>query len=132
MSTNSKETAFKAIDRNKDEIAKVGDSIFYFAELGMQEVETCKLLVQVLKDMGYTVETGISGFPTGFLASYGSGKPVIAVHIEYDALRVAHKPRGSRRGKRLCRALQVMRKGITRCGCYGRCRFRYQGSHGKA
>ncbi len=68
------------------EIAKIGDSVFYFAELGMQEVETCRLLVGVLRDIGYTVETGISGFPTGFLATYGSGKPVIAVHVEYDAL----------------------------------------------
>ena len=81
-----KETAFQAVERNGDEIAKIGDSVFYFAELGMQEVETCRLLVGVLRGMGYTVETGISGFPTGFLASYGSGKPVIAVHVEYDAL----------------------------------------------
>ncbi len=81
-----KETAFQAVERNAAEIAKIGDSVFYFAELGMQEVETCRLLVGVLRDIGYAVETGISGFPTGFLASYGSGKPVIAVHVEYDAL----------------------------------------------
>ena len=84
--TNLKGTAFRAIERNGEEIAKVGDSIFYFAELGMQEIETSKLLVQVLGEIGYRVETGISGFPTGFLATYGSGKPVIAVHAEYDAL----------------------------------------------
>ena len=84
--TGPKETAFRAVERNGAEIAKVGDSIFYFAELGMQEVETSRLLVGVLRDIGYTVETGISGFPTGFLATYGSGKPVIAVHVEYDAL----------------------------------------------
>ena len=87
---NPKDMAFQAIERNMEEIAKVGDSIFYFAELGMQEIETSKLLVQVLRDIGYKVETGISGFATGFLATYGSGKPVIAVHTEYDAL-----PRGS-------------------------------------
>lgn len=87
---NPKDTAFQAIERNMEEIAKVGDSIFYFAELGMQEIETSRLLVQVLRDIGYTVETGISGFTTGFLATYGFGKPVIAVHAEYDAL-----PRGS-------------------------------------
>jgi aminobenzoyl-glutamate utilization protein B len=83
---NLKDTAFRAIERNGEEIAKVGDSIFSFAELGMQEVETSGLLVGVLRDIGYTVETGISGFPTGFLATCGSGKPVIAVHVEYDAL----------------------------------------------
>jgi aminobenzoyl-glutamate utilization protein B len=81
-----KDTAFRAIERNGEEIAKVGDSIFYFAELGMQEIETSRLLVGVLRATGYTVEAGISGFPTGFLATYGSGKPVIAVHAEYDAL----------------------------------------------
>ncbi|MHB8773426.1 MAG: amidohydrolase [Syntrophales bacterium] len=84
--TGPKETAIRAVERNGLEIAKIGDSVFYFAELGMQEVETCRLLVGVLSDMGFAVETGISGFPTGFLATYGSGKPVIAVHVEYDAL----------------------------------------------
>ena len=81
-----KETAFEAVDRNKDEIAKVGDAIYSFAELGMQEIETSKLCVDVLKKMGYDVKTGISGFPTAIMATYGSGKPVLAVHIEYDAV----------------------------------------------
>ncbi|MEI9479431.1 MAG: amidohydrolase [Deltaproteobacteria bacterium] len=81
-----KETAFAAIDRNKDEIAKVGDVIYSFAELGMQEIETSKLCIDLLKGMGYKVETGISGMPTAIMATYVSGKPVIAVHIEYDAV----------------------------------------------
>jgi aminobenzoyl-glutamate utilization protein B len=81
-----KTTAFAAIDRNKDEIAKVGDAIFSFAELGMQEFETSALCVRLLKSMGYTVETGVSGIPTAILATYGSGRPVIAVHVEYDAV----------------------------------------------
>ncbi len=84
--TTAKETAFQAVERNTDEIAKVGDAIFSFAELGMQEFETSRLCSQVLKQMGYKVETGISGVPTAILATYGSGKPVIAVHIEYDAV----------------------------------------------
>jgi len=81
-----KETAFAAIDRNKDEIVKVGDAIYSFAELGMQEFETSKFCVDILKSIGYKVETGISGIPTAIMATYGSGKPVIAVHIEYDAV----------------------------------------------
>lgn len=83
---SAKTTAFQAVERNGDQIAKIGDSIFYFAELGMQEIETSRLLVGVLRDIGYRVEEGIAGFPTGFLAEYGCGKPVIAVHVEYDAL----------------------------------------------
>jgi len=82
----AKATAFAAIDRNRDEIAKVGDAIYSYAELGMQEVETTRLCAALLKDMGYRVETGISGIPTAILATYGSGRPVIAIHVEYDAV----------------------------------------------
>ncbi|TRZ53350.1 hypothetical protein D4S03_01890, partial [bacterium] len=53
---SAKDTAFRAVERNGEEIAKVGDSIFYFAELGMQEIETSRLLVGVLRDIGYRVE----------------------------------------------------------------------------
>jgi aminobenzoyl-glutamate utilization protein B len=91
---NPKITAFEAIDRNAGEIAKVADAIYSFAELGMQEYQTSALCTQVLKDMGYTVETGISGIPTAILASYGSGKPVIAIHVEYDALPAGSQEAG--------------------------------------
>jgi len=84
--SDPKATAFAAIDRNAAEIARVGDAIFSFAELGMQEVETAALSARLLKEMGYSVETGISGIPTAILATYGTGRPVIAVHVEYDAV----------------------------------------------
>ena len=44
-----------------------------------------KLMSGLLEDGGFKVERGISGFPTGFCATYGSGQPVIAIHTEYDA-----------------------------------------------
>jgi aminobenzoyl-glutamate utilization protein B len=81
-----KQNALAAVERNREEIAKVGDAIFSFAELGMQEFETSALCSQVLSDIGYTVENGISGIPTAILATYGSGGPVIAIHVEYDAV----------------------------------------------
>lgn len=77
---------FLAIDRNASAISTIGDSIFAFAEVAMQECETCRFLTGILKDIGFRVETGISDFPTAILATYGSGKPVIAIHTEYDAL----------------------------------------------
>ena len=83
---DAKATAMDAVERNKEEIAKVGDAIFSFAELGMQEVETARLCAEILTDMGYRVETGISGIPTALLATYGTGTPVIAIHVEYDAV----------------------------------------------
>jgi aminobenzoyl-glutamate utilization protein B len=64
-----KETAYAAVERNRDEIAKVGDAIFSFAELGMQEHETAKLCADVLTDMGYQVENGVSGMPTALMAT---------------------------------------------------------------
>jgi aminobenzoyl-glutamate utilization protein B len=51
----------------------------------MQEFETAKLMTALLEDARFTVERGISGFPTGFCASFGSGHPVVAIHTEYDA-----------------------------------------------
>lgn len=82
---SEKSFIFDVIERNKKAVAIVGDSIFYFGEVGMQEYETAGLLTGLLEDEGFSVERGISGFPTGFLATFGSGGPVIAMHTEYDA-----------------------------------------------
>ncbi len=79
-----KEVVFKSVDDNAKAIALLGDNIFYFAELGMQEFETAKLMTAILEKGGFKVERGISGMPTAFLATYGSGAPVIAIHTEYD------------------------------------------------
>jgi aminobenzoyl-glutamate utilization protein B len=76
---------FDYLDRNAKAIATLNDSIFYFAELGMQEIETSKLMTELLERGGFKVERGISGFQSGFCATCGSGRPVIAIHTEYDA-----------------------------------------------
>ena len=82
--SKEKEFVFKVVERNSKAIALLGDNIYYFAELGMQEFETAKLMSQILEDAGFKVERGISGMPTALMATYGSGKPVIAIHTEYD------------------------------------------------
>jgi aminobenzoyl-glutamate utilization protein B len=74
------------LERNADALALLGDKIFYFGELGMQEHETARLMTRVLEEAGFRVERGISGFPTGFCASYGSGGPVVALISEYDSI----------------------------------------------
>ena len=84
---NPKDVAFQAIDRNTDTMAKIGDSIYYFGELGMQEFESAKLLKDVLESGGFTVELGGAGMPTNVWAKWGSGKPVIAIVTEVDALQ---------------------------------------------
>jgi aminobenzoyl-glutamate utilization protein B len=77
--------AFDFLERNAAQIALLGDSIFYFGELGMQEFETAKLMTGLLEEGGFAVVRGIAGFPTAFCATFGSGSPIIAVHTEYDA-----------------------------------------------
>lgn len=81
----AKVDAFEYLDRNAGAVALLNDNIFYFGELGMHEVRTAGLMIDLLEKAGFTVERGIAGFPTGFCATYGSGAPVIAIHTEYDA-----------------------------------------------
>ena len=60
--------------------------IWKYAEVGYKEVKSSALHQQHLKEAGFSVEAGVAGIPTAFVATYGSGKPVIAILAEYDAL----------------------------------------------
>jgi aminobenzoyl-glutamate utilization protein B len=82
----AKQQAFEAIERNAEQIALVGDSLFYFAELGMQEFESTKFLKETLEGSGFTVELGGAGMPTNLWATWGSGKPLVVIATEIDAL----------------------------------------------
>ena len=62
------------------------DQIFSYGELGFQEVETHRYLVDLLRKNGFQVEEGIAGIPTAFMASWGSGKPVIALGSDIDGI----------------------------------------------
>lgn len=65
---------------------RISDAIWSFAELGMQEFKSSALLIQTLEDEGFKVEKGVAGMPTCFVATWGSGKPVIGILGEFDAL----------------------------------------------
>jgi len=54
--------------------------------LGFYEYKSSELLAKILKENGFTVDMGVAAMPTAFVASYGNGKPTIAVLGEYDAL----------------------------------------------
>jgi aminobenzoyl-glutamate utilization protein B len=66
--------------------AEVARSIWEYAEVGYQETKSSALLQQELKGAGFTVEAGVAGIPTAFVATAGSGKPVIGILAEFDAL----------------------------------------------
>ena len=92
-----KSTAPNPTDKLKDQVSKNIDAdynvykktalqIWDYAEVGYKEVKSSALLQQLLKDKGFTVETGVAEIPTAFVATYGTGKPVIGILAEFDAL----------------------------------------------
>src|SRR6476619_324094 len=62
------------------------DQIFSYGELGFQEFETNRYLIDILKKNGFAVQEGIADIPTAFMATWGSGKPVIALGSDIDAI----------------------------------------------
>ena len=69
------------------------DQIFSYGELGFQEFETNRYLIDILKKNGFAVEEGIAGIPTAFMATWGSGKPVIALGSDIDCIpQASQKP----------------------------------------
>jgi len=74
------------VDQRSAEFTKVSKEIWGYAELGYHEEKSSALLQKQLKNAGFRMETGVADEPTAFVASYGEGKPVIAVLGEFDAL----------------------------------------------
>lgn len=71
----------------------ISDAIWNYAELGMQEFKSSALLIKTLEDEGFKVDKGVAGMPTCFVATWGSGKPVIGILGEFDALpMISQKP----------------------------------------
>jgi len=88
-----KQEAVKGVDEMAKLAQELVDSVFSFGELGFQEFETSKYLVGVLEKNGFTVEKGIAGIPTAFMATWGSGKPVIAFGSDVDCIpQASQKP----------------------------------------
>lgn len=82
-----------AVDSRAKLAQVMNDMIFSFGELGFQEVETSAYLTKVLEDNGFTVERGLSGIPTAWMASWGSGRPVIALGSDIDGIpKASQKP----------------------------------------
>jgi|Deesub1362B_J571_1020462.scaffolds.fasta_scaffold03850_3 aminobenzoyl-glutamate utilization protein B len=69
-----------------ERFGKISDALWSYAELGLQEYKSADLLARTLEREGFRVEKGLAGMPTCFVATYGSGKPVIGILGEYDAL----------------------------------------------
>lgn len=81
-----KDQAAKDLQDKYDDYKKVALQIWDYAEVGYKEVKSSGLLQKTLSDNGFTVQSGVADIPTAFVATYGSGKPVIGILAEFDAL----------------------------------------------
>ena len=81
-----KQKLYDYIDANADIFVGVSDKIWEYAEPPLQEFQSAALYCKVLREHGFTVETNLSGIHTAFSGSYGSGRPVIGILGEFDAL----------------------------------------------
>mgnify|MGYP000887307419 CR=1 FL=1 len=86
MTTTEKATALTWIDEHQDTIVDLHQRVWDLAEVGLQETQTSKLLADLLEADGFRVERGVAGMPTAFVATFGSGGPVIGLLAELDAL----------------------------------------------
>jgi len=81
-----KTESMKMLDGGYDQYKQVAMQIWDHAELGYKEVKSTALLQETLKKEGFSVEAGVADIPTAFVATYGSGQPVIGILAEFDAL----------------------------------------------
>jgi aminobenzoyl-glutamate utilization protein B len=84
--TDPKSAALSWLDSNASTLNRVNRNIWGWAETGLEEVKSSKELQDLLSSNGFTVEAAVAGMPTAFVATYGSGQPVIGILAEYDAL----------------------------------------------
>jgi aminobenzoyl-glutamate utilization protein B len=88
-----KADAAAEVERNAVLGQQINDMLFSFSELGFQEYETSKYLTTLLEKNGFRIEKGIAGVPTAWIATWGNGKPVIALGSDVDCIpKASQKP----------------------------------------
>src|SRR5437773_1330517 len=81
------------VDGMREDIARMNDQVFSFGELGFQEFETSKYLTGILKQNGFLIQENLAGIPTAWTATWGTGKPVIALGSDIDDIpQASQKP----------------------------------------
>src|SRR3954463_14469768 len=91
--TDPKQQVVADVDGMQKQIQVMVDTVFSFGELGFQEFETSKYLTAILEKEGFKIERGIAGIPSAWMASWGSGKPVISLGSDIDCIpQASQKP----------------------------------------
>nr|WP_299340014.1 amidohydrolase [Allomuricauda sp.] len=84
--SSDKKAIINSVEKHKQNLIQISDSIWALAETAFDEHESSRILADYAEKNGFNVERGVAGMPTAFVASYGSGSPVISVLGEFDAL----------------------------------------------
>jgi len=82
----NKKAIITSVEKHQQELITISDQIWAFAETAMKETQSAKALADYAEIQGFKVSRGVAGIPTAFIAEYGSGKPIIGVLGEFDAL----------------------------------------------
>jgi aminobenzoyl-glutamate utilization protein B len=80
------QAGLKWIDDHTPQLTSLAQAIWQFAEVSYQETRSAAAQISFLEDQGFSIERGVAGMPTAFIASFGRGKPIIGYLGEYDAL----------------------------------------------
>ena len=82
----NKQAVITSVENHEERLIEISDQIWGFAELAFEEYESSKVLADYAESQGFQVERGVAEMPTAFIASYGSGSPIIGILAEFDAL----------------------------------------------
>ncbi|MEM9887751.1 MAG: amidohydrolase [Bacteroidota bacterium] len=82
----SKQAIINSVESHKTALIDLSDQIWGFAETAFEETQSSALLADYAEEQGFRVERGVADLPTAFIASYGSGKPIVGILGEFDAL----------------------------------------------
>lgn len=84
--SKNKKALIASVEKHKTELIRISDQIWSSAETAFEETKSAEILASYAEQQGFKVERGVAEMPTAFVATYGSGSPVISVLGEFDAL----------------------------------------------
>jgi aminobenzoyl-glutamate utilization protein B len=82
----NKAAVIQSVEKHREELIKLSDQVWAFAETALKETQSAKVLADYAEAQGFKVTRGVAGMPTAFIAEFGSGRPIIGIMGEYDAL----------------------------------------------
>lgn len=82
----NKQAVLNSVTRHQEELVRLSDQVWEFAEIAMKEKQSAKVLSDYAEQQGFRVQRNVADIPTAFIAEYGSGKPIIGILGEFDAL----------------------------------------------